>query len=156
MEYRKNYHKETYEEQRETYLDYYERNKEARSEYAKRWRKENRDKTRFYTSQKANHKISKKEWLKCKEYFYNECCYCGISIDIHYDIHGQDFHKDHYYPDGANDLSNCVPACRTCNIKKRNYPPEKFIAEANVTKERIRRINNWLSSDYKVFMKVNK
>lgn len=50
------------------------------------WQRNNKDKMQKYTKnrQHKNHNITKEEWNSCKEYFYNSCAYCGLSIEEHY------------------------------------------------------------------------
>lgn len=50
---------------------------------------------------------------KLKEYFNNECAYCGVVSDKPT--------IDHVIPkskSGSDDRSNWIPACRICNLRK--------------------------------------
>jgi hypothetical protein len=102
-------------------------------------------------SYEKRHEISKKEWLFCKEYFNNSCAYCGITIDEHLNIFGQDFHKDHVDNVGKNDLSNCVPACKNCNSRKWKLDFDIWYNVENTVFDnyRYRKIKNWIDEDYK-------
>jgi 5-methylcytosine-specific restriction endonuclease McrA len=125
--------------------------------YQKKWRQENKDKVRkynFYRMMNKVHNISKTEWENCKRYFDYSCAYCGISEDEAKKRYGQKLHKEHVDHDGANDLSNCVPACRSCNSQKWKYEFEQWYNENNekYTKERYLKIKKWLESDYKTYI----
>lgn len=129
----------------------------------KSWVNKNKDKIKQYRINKSmhhSHSITKEEWNKCKEYFNNECAYCGLPIVEHYITYkGQrklsDFHKEHVYHDGSNDLSNCVPACRDCNSYKWKFKLEEWYNESNenYTEERLNKINKWINEDYKLHIK---
>lgn len=123
----------------------------------KEWYNENPDKFKIYAINHRHHKISNQEWLKCKEYFNNSCAYCGLHVNDHYTpFNGQlrksDLHKEHVDHNGANDLSNCVPACRVCNSRKWTYALDEWYIEGNTnyTKERLNKIYEWLENDYKL------
>src|SRR5690606_38357784 len=91
-----------------------------------KWRKKNADKLKEYRIKRfkdKKHEISNSEWLYCKEYFDNSCAYCGLHVDNHYVTYkGEykltDLHKEHVDHEGSNDISNCVPSCKSCNSKK--------------------------------------
>ncbi len=38
----------------------------------------------MYQKRKKKHRLSKQEWKSCKEYFNNECAYCGLPIEEHF------------------------------------------------------------------------
>jgi hypothetical protein len=102
-----------------------------------------------------NHKISKEEWETCKEYFNNSCAYCGISELLAKETQGQRLHKEHVIYNGANDLSNCVPSCRSCNSQKWEFELTEWynINNINYSQDRFDKINSWLNSDYKKYIK---
>lgn len=141
----------------------YQRNwaKEQRSSgYYKKWQNKNKDKVKNYNEQHRNHDIDDSEWKDCKEYFYNECAYCGLHISEHFityagELKHTDFHREHVDYDGANDLSNCVPSCRDCNSSKWQYDFEEWYSPENETydKYRYNKIIKWLKDDYKIYMK---
>lgn len=140
------------------YNKYYEEGKR------KDWEQNNKDKIKRYGEKRYSnkkHKISKKEWIVCKLYFDNSCAYCALHEDSHYRIYsGQlkkiDLHKEHVDDDGANDLSNCIPACQSCNSSKRDFKLEDWYNENNpdFTQERLDKIHKWLNDDYKKYIKV--
>lgn len=128
------------------------------------WRQANPEKCREYSKFKAqykSHKISIKEWNSCKQYFNNECAYCGLHISEHYFTRKRvtkngDFHKEHYDDDGANDLSNCLPSCGSCNFKKWRINFDEWYCEENpvYSKERYNKIIKWLDEDYKLYLET--
>lgn len=112
---------------------------------------------------KKNHKISSKEWESCKQYFNNSCAYCGLSIEEHYnkykgEIILTDLHKEHFDDTGANDISNCIPSCKTCNCKKNVFSFNEWYTKDNPVFdiERLNKIIKWINEDYKLYIKENK
>jgi hypothetical protein len=121
------------------------------------WQRSNPDKIKSYNELHRNHSISNEEWERCKNYFNYRCAYCGLKIEEHYvKFKGKtilgDFHKEHVDHEGANDLSNCVPACKRCNTSKWIFPLEEWFNEdnENFSKERFGKINKWINGDYKM------
>jgi len=87
----------------------------------KKWRKSNPDKIKKYNLNRKihkNHEINKKEWFDCRNYFNFKCAYCGIGEDEAKSQQEHCLHREHVDHEGLNDLSNCVPACRSCNASK--------------------------------------
>jgi hypothetical protein len=146
-------------------------NKEYRREVTRRKRESGEHKTYYYDNQqlfqdyntnrqKKNHTITMTEWFDCKNYFNNECAYCGLKASEHYYMYdGElklfDLHREHVDDEGANDLSNCVPACKLCNSYKWKYSLEEWYnsSNKNFSLERLNKIIKWVSEDYKLFMK---
>ena len=87
-----------------------------------------------------------------KEYFNNECAYCGLPLELHKEIVGQDLHKEHKDHNGANDLSNCVPACRLCNSTKHDKEFDDWYNKSNpnYTKSRYNKIIRWTNKVIKI------
>jgi hypothetical protein len=119
------------------------------------WHRNNPDKLKQYGQNHRNHSITQKEWLACKEYFNNSCAYCGIHKDDHFRLHyGEmkniDLHREHVDHQGANDLSNCIPACMSCNASKGQYNIYEWYNEENDNffSERLDKIHRWISEDY--------
>ncbi|OME70491.1 hypothetical protein BSK65_11210 [Paenibacillus odorifer] len=65
-----------------------------------------------------------------------------------------DLHKEHVNDDGANDLSNCVPACYSCNSQKWKFCFEDWYNESNksYTEDRINKIHIWLKIDFRRYL----
>jgi hypothetical protein len=125
------------------YKDYYANNKSKFSEYGKNRRN------------KKTHDITDEEWENCKNYFNYRCSYCGMAIEDHWiKFNGKlqlgDFHKEHVDHEGANNLSNCVPSCRTCNSSKHLISLDEWYNpdNDNFSEERLNKILNWLTTDY--------
>jgi hypothetical protein len=51
------------------------------------------------------------------------CFYCGIDINDNYTVD----HKTPLCRDGLNEVSNCVLACLSCNVKKNSRTAEEYI-----------------------------
>lgn len=137
------YHRVKAREQRESgYLKIYQRNN---PEKMKKYR---------LKYQNKKHDIANNEWENCKAYFDYSCAYCGISEEEAYDTYQQRFHKEHVDHYGANDLSNCVPACKGCNSKKWKYEFDEWYNSNNeiYSKQRYNRIIRWLNNDYKKYI----
>ena len=68
-------------------------------------------------------KLSKEERMKVYEKCQGHCAYCGCSLEY------KDMQVDHVNPircDGEDDISNMLPACRSCNHYKSTLKPEEF------------------------------
>lgn len=67
---------------------------------------------------------------------YNGCCaYCGMSLEY------KDMQVDHLHPvqkGGSNELSNLMPACRSCNHYKESFTLEQFRERMSKTLETFR------------------
>lgn len=105
--------------------------------------------------QHKNHNITDEEWIACKEYFNNECAYCGLPLREHWIMYSGnkilgDFHKEHINDNGSNDLSNCIPSCKSCNSQKWETPFEQWYNKNNprYTKEKFKKILKWKQKDY--------
>lgn len=163
----KSYYKNRYREKEQYYKDnsrrWIEENKERSKELQKIWQQEHPDKVKEYNqdwNQRKKHNISKLEWENCKNYFNYRCAYCGLKIEEHWvKFKGElilgDFHKEHVDDFGANDLSNCVPSCKSCNTSKRTYELFEWYDDANPVFliERLEKIIKWLNEDYKLYIK---
>jgi hypothetical protein len=105
------------------------------------------------------HEISETEWQCCKDYFLNECAYCGLHISEHFNYYAKnliwtDFHKEHVDDEGSNNLSNCVPSCKSCNCQKWSYSLDEWYNIRNSVFQvlRLDKINKWLYEDYKKYI----
>ncbi|MGR6760296.1 HNH endonuclease [Paenibacillus sp. T2-29] len=120
--------------------------------YHKDWRKRNPEKLKRYSQVYSNkkHDITTKEWIACKSYFDHMCAYCGMSEKEHKDLFKQQLHKEHVDCNGADDLSNCVPACRSCNSSKHEFRLTEWYDKKNkyFLTERLEKILLWINNDY--------
>ena len=140
--------------------NYYRNNKEERKEYIKNWHNENPEKQKEYQNNHRKHDITNTEWSNCKEYFNNECAYCGLPLSEHYYTRNGitklgDFHKDHADYQGANDLSNCIPSCGSCNSTKNLKTLDELLESKFVekfTQEKYNKITQWLEIDHKQYI----
>jgi hypothetical protein len=59
----------------------------------------------------ARHDLTMEQWLETLEYFDYKCAYCG---EREYEV------IEHFLPvhDAGSTVSNCVPACKRCNVMK--------------------------------------
>lgn len=132
-------------------------NKHAKKHRAKggslEWQRNNKDKIREYANQHQSHKITKHEWDICLEYFKYKCAYCGMSQDDAKEKYDNYLHKEHVQHDGLNDISNCIPSCKSCNSSKWIFSLAEWYNEQNPVymKSRLNRINKWLK-DYKKYI----
>lgn len=128
----------------------------------KLWQQRNKDKLKEYRDNRKIHKshnINKNEWENCKNYFSYRCAYCGLAIEDHYivfkgNVQIGDFHKDHFIHEGSNDLSNCVPACKSCNCSKHDKQFEEWFSNDNsiFNVNRYNKIVKWISGDYRKYL----
>jgi hypothetical protein len=166
-EWLKNYGKEKYQNKQEYYKDKAKRwnkeNEDRAKEIQKEWRQDHPEIVKGYNEDRKLHKkhtISKNEWENCKNYFNYRCAYCELPIEEHYvqykgEVFIGDFHKEHVDDCGENDLSNCIPSCKSCNTSKHTYKLDEWYNENDLafTIERLNKIIKWLSKDYKKFIK---
>lgn len=140
-----------------------EKNKRQReSGYYLNWQRNNKDKVqryRDYREQHKKHEISYVEWMSCKEYFNNECAYCGLHISEHFnkyagELKWTDFHREHVDDEGSNKLDNCIPSCKSCNSSKHTSTFEEWYCDnnQNYTEERLNKIYKWLGEDHKNYI----
>lgn len=61
------------------------------------------------------------DWLDKCELLGNVCIYCGESKPLTRD------HKMPVIRGGSNDITNIVPACKSCNSRKRDQTAEEFL-----------------------------
>lgn len=158
------YYKDNHSPKMRAYYRELSRKRRANGEI-KKWQENNKDKLKQYGEkrQHKNHKISKQEWESCKEYFNNECAYCGLPLDKHFNMFAgeiklTDFHKEHVLHEGNNDLSNCIPSCKLCNSSKHTERLEIWYAKDKefFSQDRLDKIYQWLNTDYKLYIKEPK
>lgn len=126
------------------------------------WQRNNTEKLKRYSLKRKlkEHEITNEEWESCKNYFNYRCAYCNLAIEEHWVKYSGkiilgDFHREHVDDEGANDLSNCIPSCKSCNTGKHDKKFEEWYNETNknYTVERYKKILNWLVQDFKIYIK---
>ena len=161
---------------REKRRKWYRDNMESIKEYNKKYKKENQEKLRddvkewvnqhperakVYREKRAikSHKITKEEWIACKDYFDNSCAYCGLKQEEHWikrkdKIINMELHKEHVDDEGCGDLENCVPACQSCNSEKHTFKLDDWYDcnNSKFSKERYDKIIKWINEDYKKYI----
>lgn len=142
------------------------RDKENKKKYREKggqsaWQRNHPEKVRQYNQQHRDHEISDAEWASCKKYFDDSCAYCGLHISEHFityagELKHTDLHKEHVDDDGANDLSNCIPSCQSCNSQKWMFSLDEWYNSSNAryAHERDDQILAWLNNDYKKFKDI--
>jgi len=138
-------------------------NAQRKYEYQKKYYEEHPHQIRAYNYNKlhnALHDITIQEWENCKKYFNHRCAYCGLPIEKHLvtyrnTLRFTDFHKEHVIHKGSNYLDNCVPSCKNCNSQKWEFALEEWFNVNNsiFSQERLEKIHQWLSEDYKKYIK---
>ena len=87
-------------------------------------------------------KIDKEERQKVYEMFDGHCAYCGKKIaykDMQVD-HVKPIwrgHAENYLNKGTDDISNYMPACRSCNFRKGTFSVEQFRNEIRMQAKHI-------------------
>ena len=128
-----------------------ENNKEDIYNYTKEYQKANPDKMKKYRIEREMHKehdISEEEWIKCKNYFNYQCSFCGMPEENAKERYNNKLHKEHAINNGSNQIDNCIPACKSCNSKKRKLDWNVWFIPKNklFNQERYTRIERWLNS----------
>jgi len=131
----------------------------------KEWQQNNTDKMKKYNENRRhkNHNINDEEWKSCLRYFNNKCAYCGLKAEDHYNMYRgelrlESLQKEHVDHEGKNDLSNCVPACKSCNDRKWKFEFEEWYNKDNerYSQEKNDKIIKWINEDYKQYIKPPK
>ena len=154
LEYKRNEHKIKYAPDKREYFREVSRRNRASGKYLE-WERNNPEKLKKYREYRELHKthiITKKEWELCKEYFNNQCAYCGVPIEEHFnkfagEMRWTDFHKEHVNHEGSNDLSNCIPSCKICNSSKHTEGLEMWYTKDKefYSEERLGKIYKWIN-----------
>ncbi len=145
------YHKQYYLDDRQKFLDrakqYAESNKDRIVEYKKRYHELNRfDAVAAEHYKKAEARgliadLTEQQWNDCLAYFNYECAYCGDSSQ-------RVLCQEHVIPVskmGNYTASNIVPACASCNSRKRSrYFVEWFKSTEFFSQEKLYRIVEYL------------
>ncbi|WP_431785924.1 HNH endonuclease [Paenibacillus lactis] len=117
------------------------------------WCRNNKELIKKYQEnrvERKTHQITENEWIACKEYFGNSCAYCGMDYFEQIERFNKDFSREHVEDEGANDLSNCVPACTSCNSRKWKHDMLNwFNRQKYFTEEKLEKILLWISADHK-------
>ncbi|MER5754803.1 HNH endonuclease [Streptomyces sp. NPDC002088] len=103
-------------------IDYYERNRELRLEYAREWRAQNPHRRRAAADRRAELMVTNPgfcpfdaaEWEALKRRHGYRCAYCGVRPE-------DPLEKDHVVPltkGGRHAIANILPACGPCNRSK--------------------------------------
>lgn len=75
--------------------------------------------------------------IKVHQKYAGHCAYCGCDLEY------KDMQVDHvvskYWHDGADDISNYMPACRQCNFYKSSMTLEKFRERLQTLTDRLKR-----------------
>lgn len=81
----------------------------------KKWTMEQRLRAHNEGAKRAGtrHDLTMEQWLETLEYFDYKCAYCGGNYEV----------IEHYLPNhkAGTTVSNCVPACSSCNVMKDKY-----------------------------------
>jgi hypothetical protein len=151
------YMKRDYEKRKDKYIE--SANKQREKGNQKIWRQNNPEKLKGYNDRYSNkkHKIYKKEWDSCKEYFNYECAYCGMLESEHKKVYNQQFHKEHVNCNGSDDLGNCLPSCKRCNTSKHQSDMEEWYRKQDFFKEeRLNKIYKWVNKDHEQYIQEHK
>lgn len=115
----------------------------------RKWQRQNKDRIKIYIINRQNkiHEFSAEEWESCKKFFDHSCAYCGMSEELHKEVHKQQLHKEHVEHNGSNGIDNCVPACRPCNSSKRTYSlNEWYLKQDFFDTNKLNKICEWLET----------
>ena len=77
-------------------------------------------------------KLTKSERLEIFNKTNGHCAYCGCELTLHLDNNKPIMHVDHVNAlrrGGEDEMSNMLPACRSCNHWKSSYTLEGFRKE---------------------------
>ena len=100
----------------------YDRQKQRRKDNPEKWKEQKRAAEKVQRARKKNAPIrdfTALQWRTMQEWYDHRCVYCGKRRK------GK-LTQDHITPltkGGSHTASNIVPACRSCNSKKRTGPP---------------------------------
>lgn len=107
--------------------EYYAANKSAIYEYQKRYKETHpgyvSHHTQKYYAKKAGlpHDLTQEQWIEILEQHNHACHYCGRT-----DVKLQREHKIPVSRGGGFTVSNIVPACRSCNMRKHDRTDSEF------------------------------
>lgn len=126
--------------EKENHAKFIKNNKAKISDYNRFYHKKNPDKTlhrkhiRKAKMKQLPYNFSEQEWIKCKDYFNNQCAYCESKENLE---------REHFVPlikGGEYTVSNIIPACKSCNSSKNDsdffkwYPQRDYYSKKNEDK----------------------
>lgn len=118
----------------------------------KDWQQNNPEKLTEYRRKYSNkkHKISDTEWDNCRMYFNFKCAYCDKTWEQNKKETRKDLHREHVDSNGLDNLSNCVPACNSCNSQKHDFEFDYWFNENNPIYTIVRKdkILKWINEDH--------
>lgn len=126
--YRAKYAKDNPEKTSKYQRDYRERHPDKAKLSIKNWRAKhpehdaNKKHKRRAVYRGLDATLTESEWLAILDMYKHRCVYCDGSDNIS---------QDHWIPisrNGAHTKHNVVPACRTCNSRKKNKTGEEYFA----------------------------
>lgn len=82
--------------------------------------------------------IPKSVRLKVHAKYNGHCAYCGCELEYkHMQV---DHVVSKYWHDGADDISNYMPACRQCNFYKSSMTIDKFREQLSTLTDRLKKV----------------
>jgi len=130
QEHMQQYNREHREERAVHDRQYHEKHREERQEYMRQYYQEHpevyRAAFRQYRARKLNAEgeYTAEEFIALCEYMDWRCTYCGCELTA------ETVTADHMIPlsrGGSDYIDNITPACKLCNVSKRNKTVEEFI-----------------------------
>lgn len=125
---RKEYRQTHSEEIRKYRKKYNKENREKDRLYLKSWRLLNPDSERIGSEKRrakiknsSGYGVTKKEWEWVVNMFNGRCAYCGKEGKMQME------HVDPINRGGSHDISNIVPACKSCNSSKHDKSVREFL-----------------------------
>ena len=93
---------------------------------------------------KTRKPITHEQWEDCLKYFNESCAYCGT----HQNNLEWTLEQEHIIPlskGGTYDVSNIIPACRTCNVSKKDRKLETwFKSKEYYSDEKLNKIKEYI------------
>lgn len=113
----------------------YELSRKKRKDYEKKWRKENKELKRLWSSKRRALRKEKDDGTVTKESLKKKnkgnCYICGVSFK---DLKDKDIHLEHVIPlsrGGLHSIHNMEFSCKSCNLKKGNKTYDEYINYLN-------------------------
>lgn len=123
-------HPDLAEKERESARRWHREHREQSLATARRFLKENPERKRQYDAKSRALRrgsplatLTRVQWAELKEYFNFRCAYCLESVEV--------LTQDHIVPvskGGLHAAENIVPACGSCNSRKRDKSLLQFVA----------------------------